>query len=156
MNKMLEDRAGKLLMLLIFGYMLLQQVQHLVAVVQHRDVLALWQLLLISKVTGLIFLLLIVYFTATRLPPRNSANGIIPRMMVSPTQRDLSIELFGTSVSKEINDSFVADTTPTALASLAERLPSLRRRIVVYLGARARRIGDVEVLPLRQFVGELG
>lgn len=80
MNKMLEDRAGKLLMLLIFGYMLLQQVQHLVAVVQHRDVLALWQLLLISKVTGLIFLLLIVYFTATRLPPRNSANGATVRL----------------------------------------------------------------------------
>jgi hypothetical protein len=31
-------------------------------------------------------------------------------------------ELFGTSVSQEISDAFVADTKPTALASLAERL----------------------------------
>lgn len=44
----------------------------------------------------------------------------------------------------------------SGLASLAERLPSLKRRIVVFLGARARRVGDVDVLPLRQFVDELG
>jgi protein-S-isoprenylcysteine O-methyltransferase Ste14 len=80
MNKMLEDRLGKLLMLLIFGYLLFEQVNHLVTVYVHRDVLAFWQLLFVSKISGLIFLLLIVYYTATRLPPRNSANGVIPRM----------------------------------------------------------------------------
>lgn len=34
----------------------------------------------------------------------------------------VALELFGTSVSQEINDSFVADMTPSALASLANRL----------------------------------
>jgi protein-S-isoprenylcysteine O-methyltransferase Ste14 len=80
MNKMLEDRIGKLLMLLIFGFLLFRHMQQLVAVIMHRDVLAFWQLLLISKVSGLIFLLLIVYYTATRLPPRNSATGVGPRL----------------------------------------------------------------------------
>jgi hypothetical protein len=34
----------------------------------------------------------------------------------------VAIEVLGTSVSKEMNDAFVADTTPTALDSLAKRL----------------------------------
>ena len=34
----------------------------------------------------------------------------------------VAMELFGTPVSKEMNDAFVADTTPTALDSLAKRL----------------------------------
>ena len=51
------------------------------------------------------------------------------------------------------------DVGPSALsglASLAERLPNLARRIVIYLGPRARRVGDVEVLPFQKFVTDLG
>ncbi len=39
--------------------------------------------------------------------------------------------------------------------SLAQRTDRLKRRIVVYLGARPQRIEDVEVLPFEDFAGLL-
>ncbi len=39
--------------------------------------------------------------------------------------------------------------------SLSQRTDRLKRRIVVYLGARAQRIDEVEVLPFEDFVGLL-
>ncbi|MFN0205638.1 MAG: ATP-binding protein [Planctomycetota bacterium] len=41
------------------------------------------------------------------------------------------------------------------LAALGERTKQLKRQIIVYLGDRAQRIGNVEVLPLIEFLGEL-
>lgn len=39
--------------------------------------------------------------------------------------------------------------------ALAERAGRVKRKIVVFLGTRARRIDDVEVLPLARFLEEL-
>lgn len=41
------------------------------------------------------------------------------------------------------------------LRSAAERVPRITRKIVLFTGARAQRIGDVEVLPYRKFLAEL-
>lgn len=80
MNKTLEDGIGKLAMLLWFGYAAYQQVIAVVNTIIHRAEIPLWQINLISLLSTSIFLLLILYFTATRLPPRNNAAGIEPRV----------------------------------------------------------------------------
>ena len=41
------------------------------------------------------------------------------------------------------------------LRSAAERIPRVVRKIVLFTGARAQRIGDVEVLPFRKFLAAL-
>jgi predicted AAA+ superfamily ATPase len=43
----------------------------------------------------------------------------------------------------------------TAVASIGERVQRVKRSIVVFLGARKRRVGRVEVLPLAKFLAEL-
>lgn len=42
-----------------------------------------------------------------------------------------------------------------ALKAFAERVPRVERRILVYLGPRRQRAGDVEVLPVAEFLAEL-
>ena len=80
MNKKLEDRFGKLAMLLIFGYLAYQQGMLLVTIIVHRVEVPLWQLRLTSLTFSTIFLFLVLYFTLTRLPPRDSAEGVGPRL----------------------------------------------------------------------------
>jgi len=43
----------------------------------------------------------------------------------------------------------------SGLRSFGETLPRVKRKIVVFLGPRAQRIDDVEVLPLEEFLAEL-
>lgn len=80
MNKKLEDSLGKLAMLLIFGYLATNQVLTVLAVVRDRAQIPLWELTLTSMIFSTIFLFLILYFTVTRLPPRDSASGLEPRV----------------------------------------------------------------------------
>ena len=80
MNKKLEDNLGKLAMLLVFGYMTGMQISTVLSVIQHRAGIPLWELSLASTVFSTIFLVLILYFTITRLPPRHSAAGLEPRI----------------------------------------------------------------------------
>lgn len=81
MNKTLEDKLGKLAMLLIFGYLGVQQVLSFVISFDLRDKIALWPLALLSQFCGVIFISLILYYTVTRLPPRENASGIMPRLV---------------------------------------------------------------------------
>jgi protein-S-isoprenylcysteine O-methyltransferase Ste14 len=81
MNKTLEDRLGKLAMLLIFGYLCFRQVLAFVISFDLRDKIALWPLALTSQLCGVIFVSLILYYTITRLPPRENAAGIMPRLV---------------------------------------------------------------------------
>ena len=39
--------------------------------------------------------------------------------------------------------------------AVADRVPRLKRRIVVFLGSRRQKIGNVEALPLENFLDEL-
>jgi protein-S-isoprenylcysteine O-methyltransferase Ste14 len=80
MNKKLEDTLGKLAMLLIFGYLAYEQATKIVSIILHRATIPMWQPLLASLIFGTIFLFLILYFTVTRLPPRNIAVGMEPRL----------------------------------------------------------------------------
>ena len=47
------------------------------------------------------------------------------------------------------------ETEPSGIRSLADRTTRLKRKIVVFLGSRAQKIGDVECLPLLQFLDQL-
>jgi protein-S-isoprenylcysteine O-methyltransferase Ste14 len=81
MNKMLEDRLGKLAMLLIFGYLGIQQVISFIISFRLREVIEFWPLALLSQLCGVVFMALVLFFTATRLPPRDTAAGIMPRIV---------------------------------------------------------------------------
>lgn len=80
-TKLLEDRLGKLAMLIIFGVMGYKAILSLVLMILHRDEIPLWGLALISQVTSTGFLLVILYYTMVRLPPVNSAAGLAPRIV---------------------------------------------------------------------------
>lgn len=75
-----EDFAGKLLMISVFGYFSLQQVESIVVTVVFREKIDFWQLVLVSRVFALIFLALTVFLTVLRLPPKKSAVGMEPRI----------------------------------------------------------------------------
>jgi sterol desaturase/sphingolipid hydroxylase (fatty acid hydroxylase superfamily)/protein-S-isoprenylcysteine O-methyltransferase Ste14 len=77
----IEDRLGKLAMVAIFEYFGYRQLMSLIEVVQNRDLIPLWGLAICSLVMCTAFLGLILYFTMTRLPPRESAAGIMPRVV---------------------------------------------------------------------------
>ena len=81
MNKTLEDRIGKMAMLLIFGYLCLEQVLSFMISFRVRDDIEFWPLALLSQLCGVIFMSLVLYFTFTRLPPRDTAEGIMPRVV---------------------------------------------------------------------------
>ena len=80
MNSKLEDGLGKLAMLLVFGYLAYKQTMAIVDILLQRATIPMWQLTVLSLVFSTIFLFLILYFTVTRLPPKNSANGLEPRV----------------------------------------------------------------------------
>ena len=80
MNKKLEDNLGKLAMLMVFGYMTIKQIMSIATIIVHRAEVPLWELKAASTIFSTIFLVLILYFTITRLPPRDSASGLEPRI----------------------------------------------------------------------------
>lgn len=81
MNKTLEDNIGKLAMLLIFGYFATQQASAVLHVVQNTDQFPLWGLALVDRLSGTIFLAFILFYTVMRLPPKDSASGLTPRIV---------------------------------------------------------------------------
>lgn len=76
-----EDRMGKFAMLLIFGYFAWQQAGTIQTVIADRGDIPLWGLALAAQLVSGLFLAAILYFTATRLPPRASAAGLAPRVV---------------------------------------------------------------------------
>jgi protein-S-isoprenylcysteine O-methyltransferase Ste14 len=80
-NKTLEDKLGKLLMLVIFGYFCVEQVRSFIVLFQLRNEIDLWPLAVASQLSSLIFLALILFYTAVRLPPRDNAAGLMPRLV---------------------------------------------------------------------------
>ena len=76
-----EDKLGKLAMLIIFGYFGYKQITALISLVANRDLIPLWGLAFFSVIAGATFLGLILYYTITRLPPRDSTAGIMPRVV---------------------------------------------------------------------------
>ena len=80
MTNRIEDFLGKFLMATIFTCLVVEQMISVAAAFQFRHVIASWELTLISRVVSLIFMTMILFFTVTRLPPKDSASGIEPRL----------------------------------------------------------------------------
>ncbi len=76
----LEDFLGKALIAVIFASFTVFQAAAIFAMMSHPEGSALWALALTSKVFSLVFMLLVVYLTVTRLPPISGAAGIEPRV----------------------------------------------------------------------------
>lgn len=76
-----EDKLGKFAMLSIFGFFMYQQFKSITQLLTFRDEIPLWGLALASQLTGTAFLATILFYTITRLPPRDSAAGIAPRLI---------------------------------------------------------------------------
>lgn len=68
-------------MLVIFGLMGYQALRSVALLIIHRDEIPLWGLALISQLASIGFLALILYYTVVRLPARNSASGLAPRLV---------------------------------------------------------------------------
>ena len=81
MTRIDEDRLGRFAMIAIFGVLFLQQIISIAVSFELRDEITLWPLALLSQLCGLVFVGLIVAYTVTRLPPRESAGGIMPRVV---------------------------------------------------------------------------
>jgi sterol desaturase/sphingolipid hydroxylase (fatty acid hydroxylase superfamily)/protein-S-isoprenylcysteine O-methyltransferase Ste14 len=77
----LEDKLGKLAMLLIFGFLAYKQVDAIQLLLHFRDQIPFWGLALASQLVGAAFLSVILFYTITRLPPKSSAAGIMPRVI---------------------------------------------------------------------------
>ena len=80
MSSRLEDLAGKGLIIAIFLYLAIVQAGSIVATVQFRDQIDLWHFVFASRLSGLIFLALVVFLTVVRYAPRNVSSGIEPRL----------------------------------------------------------------------------
>lgn len=79
-TKHTEDLLGKFAMLAIFGYLAYKSTESLTLMTMFREQIPLWGLALFSQAFSLGFLVLVLVYTITRLPPRNSAAGLAPRI----------------------------------------------------------------------------
>lgn len=79
-KRLSEDRIGMLLMLVLFGWLAMTTLRDLVGLVSWHEPGSFWALIVVSRLSNLIFLGLIVWFTATRLPARSLSQGILPRV----------------------------------------------------------------------------
>jgi protein-S-isoprenylcysteine O-methyltransferase Ste14 len=80
MSSKLEDLIGKTAIIVIFLSLAMVQFKSIVKTVQSADQIELWQIVLASRVAGLIFVALIVFLTVFRLPPKNVSTGLEPRL----------------------------------------------------------------------------
>jgi protein-S-isoprenylcysteine O-methyltransferase Ste14 len=80
MTPQTEDRIGKALMLLVFVALAFRQGRSFVAMLASPDRSAIWPLQAAGQLVSLAFVLLVVILTLRRLPPRQSAAGIEPRI----------------------------------------------------------------------------
>lgn len=75
-----EDSFGKVFLLLTFLFLALKQTGSIVKIIRMRETVDFWPLVLSSRLMGMLFLCLVVGLTVVRLPPRQSADGIEPRL----------------------------------------------------------------------------
>lgn len=80
MTNKLEDLAGKALIVLVFLALALAQLRSIVAMIRLPEGTDYWELVLCSRALGLVFLCMIVGVSITRLPPKQTATGIEPRL----------------------------------------------------------------------------
>ncbi|HEY2033687.1 MAG TPA: isoprenylcysteine carboxylmethyltransferase family protein [Rhizomicrobium sp.] len=76
-----EDMLGRVAMIAIFGALSALQAYSIVQVIMAHANIALWPLVLLSRVFGLVFQLLVVIYTIGRLPLKKNAAGLAPRIV---------------------------------------------------------------------------
>jgi sterol desaturase/sphingolipid hydroxylase (fatty acid hydroxylase superfamily)/protein-S-isoprenylcysteine O-methyltransferase Ste14 len=74
-----EDRLGKAFLILVFSYSAATSMKYLAALLLNYERVPYGALIFLAQCSNLLFLSLVVYFTLTRLPPRNTLNGVMPR-----------------------------------------------------------------------------
>ena len=75
-----EDIVGKALLTAIFVYLAMRQAMWISAIVEQRDTLELWPVLLAGRVAGMAFLGLVAFLTIIRHNPKNVRDGWEPRI----------------------------------------------------------------------------
>lgn len=80
MNRKLEDNIGKTLMIIVFYVLTLLQIISIITLFKSPESVDRFWLVFISRSFSLIFLMMVVFFTIRRLPPKDSATGIEPRI----------------------------------------------------------------------------
>lgn len=80
MINQLEDRLGKAAMIAIFSYMTGIQIFSVAVLLINPWAFDDWELVVVSRFFSLIFLLLIIYLTFNRLPPKDTLKGIEARI----------------------------------------------------------------------------
>ncbi|WP_429811878.1 methyltransferase family protein [Ensifer sp. B1-9] len=75
-----EDLLGKVFLVLAFLFLALKQLASIVTIIRLRGSVDFWPLVLSTRLMGLLFLCLVVGLTVFRLPPRQNADGIEPRL----------------------------------------------------------------------------
>lgn len=78
--KQFEETAGKLAMVVAFSLLLAKELVTIRAMVANTNDVPFWGLALAGRVASLAFLVLVLYLTVTRLPPRTAASGLEPRV----------------------------------------------------------------------------
>jgi len=76
----LEDLIGKTFIVIVFGYLAYRQVGTILWTAHFRDQVDFWELAVFSRVFALLFLLLTIGLTILRLPAKDTASGIEPRI----------------------------------------------------------------------------
>ncbi|NNC36372.1 MAG: isoprenylcysteine carboxylmethyltransferase family protein [Hyphomonadaceae bacterium] len=76
----IEDNLGKSLMIFVFAILAFIQSGSVAYLFRFPDQIDNWWLVLISRSFSLIFLVMVVLFTLLRLPPKDNADGIEPRI----------------------------------------------------------------------------
>lgn len=80
MSREMEDRFGKLSMVVVFCMVIYLEVLYFIAIIAYRHTLDLWQLAVISKFFAILFVGAVVFFTVIRHDPVTSAPGLLPRL----------------------------------------------------------------------------
>ena len=79
-SRMLQDRLGMLAMIVLFGWMLIVSLIDLIPFIFHHKPDLMWGLAVVARLANLIFLAMIVGFTAIRLPAQRISQGILPQV----------------------------------------------------------------------------
>lgn len=75
-----EDMIGRIAMIAAFTLLTATQAYSIIALVRAEATIALWPLVVASRMLGLAFLLLVIFFTVRRLPAKKNAAGVGPRI----------------------------------------------------------------------------
>jgi protein-S-isoprenylcysteine O-methyltransferase Ste14 len=138
MTSRIEDLAGKSISIIAWTALVVSAMFAVRATIAARAIDPLWPLSLASTILSLIFLSLVIFYTVTRLPPKDSATGIEPRF-TAIAGTFLTICIVGAPLSSLSSSARIVSTALIAIGTLASIycLASLGRSFSIMATARA-------------------